>query len=298
MNASNYDLNISNDIEDPEWDNFVVESSGGHYSQSSKWAQIKAYHGWKIIRVIISSENRIVAGVQILIRKISPFINLAYISKGPLSISNDFSLIDVLIKELHGVCKINHVQYLAVQPPNDGEAYEKYLLEAGFKKAIADNINTPGTVRIDLTQDEDVILAKMKKNVRKNIEHSQRDGIITREGSKGDLEKFYNCLKNTSERKNFIVNTEEHFYKMWDIFSSCGCLRMFCADYGNEITSTLLVIAYKDTVITWRRGWTGEYGHLHPNDALYWEAIQWAKSHNYQYFDFGGIFLSTAKKIL
>ena len=36
-------------------------------------------------------------------------------------------------------------------------------------------------------------------------------------------------------------------------------------------------------------GWLGEHRDRHPNEALHWAAIQWAKAHGYRYYDFEGI---------
>ena len=293
-----YQVQISTAFEDNAWDDFVESVPGGHFSQTSLWAQVKASLGWKVVRIIISNGDNIVAGAQILLRAISPFGALAYVSKGPVYISDDFTLADLLIEELHRTCKKYHIQYLAIQPPNNGEAFVKHLLRRDFKKTKEENINPPGTISINLTWDNDEILAQMRTEVRKTIGRSQRKGVTTREGSERDLNIFYQFLVATSKRKRFIVSTEAYFFKIWEVFNPCGYIKLFCAEYANEPISALLAITYKDTVTIWRHGWSGEHGNLHPNVALYWEVIQWAKSHNYHYIDLGGIHKTSAKKIL
>jgi lipid II:glycine glycyltransferase (peptidoglycan interpeptide bridge formation enzyme) len=294
-----YQVQISTSLEDSAWDKFVESSPGGHFSQTSLWAQVKASLGWKVARVIISiNENRIVAGAQILIRTISPFGAMAYVSKGPVYTSENIELADLLIDELHRIRKLCRIQYLAVQPPNNGETFVKHLLRWGFKKTLEENINPPGTILIDLTQDNNDILAQMRTTVRKTIGRSQRKGVKNREGSERDLHTLYQFLVATSKRKRFTANTEAYLFKMWEVFNPIGYFKLFCAEYGDEPISALLAIPYKDTVTTWRRGWSGEHGNLHPNVALYWQVIQWAKSHNYHYIDLGGIQITSAKKIL
>ena len=293
-----YQVQVSIALEDTAWDNFVGSSPGGHFSQTSLWAQVRASLGWKVARIIISNGNNIVAGAQILIRTISPFGALAYVSKGPIYISDDIKLADLLIEELHRIRKIYRIQYLAVQPPNNGGAFIKHLIQWGFRKTIEENINPPGTILIDLTQDNEDILAQMRTTVRKTIGRSQRKGITTREGSQCDLNTLYQFLVSTSKRKRFTANTQAYLFKMWEVFNPLGYIKLFFAEYGNEPISALLAIPYKDTVTTWRRGWSGEHRNLHPNVALYWEVIQWAKSHNYHYIDLGGIQTTAAKKIL
>jgi lipid II:glycine glycyltransferase (peptidoglycan interpeptide bridge formation enzyme) len=45
-------------------------------------------------------------------------------------------------------------------------------------------------------------------------------------------------------------------------------------------------------------GWSGLYRELRPNEALFWGAVEWAKSHGYLLLDLEGIDPVNARKIL
>ena len=59
-----------------QWDEYVLEN-GGHPLQLWGWGQVKAAHGWTAERFCIYDEDRQVAAVQVLIRKLpSPLVGM------------------------------------------------------------------------------------------------------------------------------------------------------------------------------------------------------------------------------
>lgn len=62
--------------------------------------------------------------------------------------------------------------------------------------------------------------------------------------------------------------------------------------------ATILTVPFGDTVIYKKGGWWGQHRERHPNEALHWAAIQWAKSHGYRYYDFEGIDPAAAELVL
>ena len=73
---------------------------------------------------------------------------------------------------------------------------------------------------------------------------------------------------------------------------------MIIAEYEGEAISTLLIVPFGETVLTKIIGWSGHFAKFRPNEAVYWAAIEWAKSSDFHYFDMEGINPIVAKKIL
>ncbi len=71
-------LQISEALDDPDWDHFVWETSDGHYTQTSQWGQVKAIQGWRVFRLIFKSHREIIAGTQVFIRPV-PFFWFCWI---------------------------------------------------------------------------------------------------------------------------------------------------------------------------------------------------------------------------
>ncbi len=295
---TDYRVRVSDEIEDPDWDAFVARVPGGHYSQTSLWAQVKALLGWHVARIVVRHRGNIVGGVQILMRSTSPVGVIGYVAKGPVLASDHPTLAELVIKELQRVSKAYHIRYLALQPSNNGEALARQLPRWGFQKSLQ-SVTPPATVLIDLTQDLDRILSKMKKRTRYNVRLSQRRGIIVREGTAPDLGTFYRLLMAVGKRRqDFTTYSQEYFSKMWQVFGAHGYLKLFLAEYHGEPVAAQLTIPFGDTVTHWRSGWSGHHGSCRPNEAVYWTVIQWAKSQGYHYCDLGGIHVEAARAIM
>lgn len=290
MNQSDYIVQVSDELEDPEWDTFVASVHGGHHVQTSLWAQLKASLGWRTVRTTVHRDGHIVGGAQLLIRP-APLIGaLGYVTKGPLLALDDPSLEDLIMNRINQECKINNIRYLIVQPPNDRQDMSSRMSKWGFNESLLPITPTPyTTVRVDLEKDTKDILSDMRSATRRNIRLAERRGIVIREGAEQELNVFYQALVATANRQNFKEYPEEYWRRFYRLFSSDRNTRILFAVYNDEIVSALLLVNFGDTVIYKKGGWTGKYKKLHPNELLHWEAIQWAKNEGYKYYDFEGI---------
>ena len=292
-----YQMQVSDEAEDPDWDAFVARAAGGHHVQTSLWGQVKALLGWRAVRVMVRREGDIVAGGQLLMRPLPIGGAVGYVSKGPLLALDDPLLADLVIGELGCVGRANHLKYLVVQPPRNGEGVVGRLLSHGFRSALTE-VGTLATVVLDLSRELDSILAAMRRNTRRNIRLGKRRGITVREGTERDLDIYYRLLVATSLRLRFRPYSREYFLEMWRAFSPHGWIKVFMAEYEGEVVSAQLAIPFGDTVISKMRVWSGCHGKRRPNELLVWTAIEWAKSHGYRYYDLGGIEPEAAQAIL
>ena len=154
------------------------------------------------------------------------------------------------------------------------------------------------SVLIDLLKGPEEIFSEMNATVRKHIRRSQHSGVTVREGTNSDLGTFYRLLCATANRRGFSPPSSSYFSEVWRVFAPGGHLKLFVAEISGEPLSALLAIAFANIVTSWRIGWSGKQAAMHPNEALYWAALRWAKSREYRYFDFGGIHRALAKRIL
>jgi lipid II:glycine glycyltransferase (peptidoglycan interpeptide bridge formation enzyme) len=249
------------------------------------------------VRIVVTQSKQIVAGMQLLMRPL-PFVGaVGYVTKGPLFTSDDPTLTEFVINELHQVSKAHHVRYLVMQPPNNGESLACQLPHWGFRLgSIA--VAPTATVLVDLTKNLDDILAQMRKKTRYGIRRGLREGVTVREGTEDDMPTFYRILVATSQRRQFSLHPEEYFAKMWQVFHPWGYIKLFLVEYDGEAVSAHLVIPFGDTVIAKRGGWTGCYGRCRPNEMLEWATIKWAKSQGYRYYDLEGIDPKAARAIV
>lgn len=297
MARADYQIQISDAFEDPQWDAFLAGIPGGHHLQTSLWAQVKKVLGWRAERIFVIQAGQIVAGAQLLIRRWPLIGAIGCVPKGPVFASKDPRLPELLLDKLHQVAKTQRLQYLIVQPPNNGQHTVNWLLEKGFRLS-RNTLAPPATIQIDLRQDLEEIFAQMNSGTRRYVRKGLREGIICREGTDDDLASFYRLLKATSERQNFSPNSRHLFSMLWQVYHRRGYAKLFLTEYRAEAVAAALVIAFGDRVIGKSRGWTGQYGNLGPNQVMDWTTIEWAKTQGYHYFDLEGISQGLARAIL
>ncbi|MBM3134396.1 MAG: peptidoglycan bridge formation glycyltransferase FemA/FemB family protein [Chloroflexi bacterium] len=294
---TDYEVKTSDEIQDHEWDAFVARVPGGHHVQTSLWGQVKALLGWRVARVVVTRQGRIMAGAQLLIRP-APLVGaVAYLTKGPVCLAEDVGLAELVLDEICRLSRAHHVQLLAIQPPNNGQAMISLLSPRGFRPSSLELAPT-ATILIDVTPDLDDILAQMKRQTRQNIHRSERQGISVHEGTERDLDTFYDLYVATSQRQEFSVHPAEYYIRMWQVFAPHGYIKLLLAKHGAEAVSALLIMPFGNTVIAKRLGWSGHYADRRPNEAVFWSAIQWAKSQGYSFFDFEGIDPMRARAVL
>ncbi len=287
-------LEVSDAVEDPAWDTFVERAPGGSHVQTSIWGQLKATEGWAPVRVVVRTGSGIIAGAQLLIRRLPLRNAVAYVPKGPILARFDNAAAQLLLEGLRDVASRHGVRHLSVQPADNGEEVVPLLTAAGYRPS--DTFVAPvATVHIDLSREHDEILAAMRKNHRRYVRHGLREGVVGRLGTEADLEDFYRLVVATSKRQGFAPHPFEHFVNLWSLFHHRGQLQLFMVEYRGQPVSGQLALAFGDVVTAKNSGWSGEHADLGPNHVMEWTTIQWAKQNGYRCYDLEGIDVRAAE---
>lgn len=149
------------------------------------------------------------------------------------------------------------------------------------------------TIFLDLRQDIDTILSRMKRKTRYNIGLSKRKEIIVRETGIEAIDIWYELYKETAIRNRLFVNDVKYFRAVLeakaDDTRSPAKVKLLIAEYqGKPLAAMFLVIS----------GHRGSYlygasSSLHRNKmatyALQWEAICISKNAGCTEYDMFGI---------
>jgi lipid II:glycine glycyltransferase (peptidoglycan interpeptide bridge formation enzyme) len=284
--APSYAVDVSSGASDEAWDAFVRAQPDGFYMQSSAWAAFKTSYAWRVARVTISREGKIVAGVQVLLRPLPLIGAVGWAPRAPIvaEASADGQLTRRVLDELDRFAHRHRVQLMLLQPPSGRAPLLRELEHRGYRPTPLTMAPT-ATIVIDLNRDEAALLGDMRKKTRQHIRKGLREGITVREGARADLSAFYRLHVATSERQSFTPYPENYFSRLWSALEPSGAARLLLAEFEGELVSALLMIAYGDTVSTIAVGWAGAHPRRMPNEVLYWSAITWAKRHGYRRCD-------------
>jgi lipid II:glycine glycyltransferase (peptidoglycan interpeptide bridge formation enzyme) len=295
--STSYDLRVTTQPADPDWDAFVASTPGGTYQQSSMWAQVKAMQGWQPVRVALSRQGGMVGGFQLLLRRVVGAGAVAYLPRGPLVDGRDFDASQVLLGTLDDLTREHRVLYLKVQPPPDRQDMGAMLLARGFVASSQEAAPTV-TVRVDLDRPPEELLAGMRRNARTNIRKAERLGVRIREGGEADLPVLEQLIEATARRQGFASYPQGYYQQIWRAFVAQGHARLLVAEHDGRVLSSNLLIALGDSVVYKAGGWSGARGNIRPNELLHWTGMKWARERGHRWYDFGGVGPALSRAVL
>jgi hypothetical protein len=179
----NYRVRVSSEAEDRAWDDFLVATPGGHHVQTSLWAQAKAVLGSRSARIAIYSEDRIVAGAQVLIYRLPILGQVGFVHRGPVISLPDPKLTDLVFDELHQLAKSLDLGALVVQPPYNAGVMANRFSQFGFEACPID-LAVTATVLIDLSGDWALLESRIRRTARQDIRRGLRMGLSSGKGRK------------------------------------------------------------------------------------------------------------------
>jgi peptidoglycan pentaglycine glycine transferase (the first glycine) len=273
------------------WDDFVAGYGDGHVLQTSLWGMLKSQFGWWDERVALSRDDELVAGAQVLYRRLPAGLGcLAYVPKGPLVDWTDEEQLTELLMVLDRAVRSRGGIALTIEPDLlDEPIYRERLCSLGFRPSPFDAIQPRCTLVVDISADENTILVAMKSKTRYNIRLAARKGVSVREAAEFDLAAFHTLMAFTAARDRFGIHTPAYYETVYRLFVPQNWARLLLAEVDGEPVAALMVFALPP------RAWylVGASGNAHrekmPTYLLQWEAMRWARSLGCTAYDLYGV---------
>jgi lipid II:glycine glycyltransferase (peptidoglycan interpeptide bridge formation enzyme) len=227
-----------------------VAHPAGHLLQLSRWGALKARFGWQAVRLAVEQDGQLRAGAQVLFRRLPLGRTLAYVPKGPLMDFTDDTAATQLWAALHELARSRRAILLKVEPElPDDTAVAARLRNWGFRSS-PQTVQPRHTMWVDLTPDEEAILAGMKSKTRYNVRLAARKGVRVCEGTLDDFDAFY---------------------------------------AGDELLGALMAFACGSKAWYFYGASSNRHRNRMPSYLLQWEAMRWAKAQGCTAYDLWGI---------
>lgn len=268
------------------WDAFLERTPGGHPLQTTPWAQLKTDFGWQARRLAVAEEGSILAGAQMLVRRLGPFA-VAYVPKGPV-VAEPEGLAE-LLRGLHQEARRRGAVYLKLEPEWRQGSWLSDLARAHGFRASPESFQPRSTLWVSLEGEEEEILGRMHAKWRYNIRLAGRRGIeVTRDDDPG-LEAFGRIMAATGRRDAFGVHSAEYYRAAYRAFRRRGWVALFLARHDGRPVAGLMAFRLGPAAYYLFGGWDGREGWRMPNHALQWAAMCWAREAGCRYYDLWGI---------
>jgi len=257
--------------------------------QSENWLAFQASVGREIIR--FSSDDFLANGIIHRLPLVGTYL---YIPRGPITGNSQQSTgnkqqlrgnIQKLIEE----AKEKNVKWIRIEPQNEEvlqgikEAFDGGVLRAPH------NMQPKEIFVMDITKDEEMLLAQMKSKTRYNIRLAEKRGVKVFETREEKyIAAFLDLITATSGRKGITSHSREYYKKFFTTLPGEMC-QLFVAEYEGRIIAANIVIFYGDTVTYLHGGTADEHRDVMAPYLLQWEQIRVAKARGHYFYDFGGV---------
>ncbi len=262
-----------------EWSYFLSAYPNAHILQTGEWGELKSAFGWEPVRIV----NRN-AGAQILFRKLPLGFTIGYIPKAVSS--NQLSVNgDQFWKEVDSVCRNHRAIFLKIEP----DLWEDQKPDTWNLKLETSphNIQPPRTILINIKDDEDTILARMKQKTRYNIRLAEKKGVTVRAWD--DTESFHKMMLVTGGRDGFGIHSLEYYKRAYELLHPSGLGEILLAEYEGKPLAALFVARNGNRAYYLYGASTDEERNRMPTYLLQWEAMKWAKARGCEEYDLWGV---------
>jgi Acetyltransferase (GNAT) domain len=297
-----------------DWDARVVDRPGGHVYQSVAWARHRLATGW--VPWFLDTD----AGPVLALSRPWPAVGggSAYIPRGPAPPGRG-DVAGAVLEAATGTLAAEGIDVIATdaEVPADDDRYRDLLRRLGYRPI--EEIQ-PSRHRVSLALDpaagEEPAFAGVAKATRQRVRQAERSGIrVIRhdrraadergegfeapgEDTSAALERFYDLLLETGQRRGFSFGPRRAFVAWWLAAHAAGHLVLLEASLADEPLAGLLLYRHGDRLTTVHSGDHARSRGEHPGapHLLRWRAIQLALRENRAEMDLGGVDVPGARR--
>jgi peptidoglycan pentaglycine glycine transferase (the first glycine) len=273
-----------------EWDSLAGREPFFALLQTWRWGEFKEAIGWKAFRIAVEEEGELVAGAQMLVRRLPiGTASIAYIARGPIGRWLEEPIFDVLMEKIRQVAQSCQAIFLRIEPAVENSPEVERFLTA--KKFHATELTTQprATLILDLRPSLEEVFQQFRKSARRKIGQAERKGITVQPGRREHLDDFYTMMTLTAQRGGFAPKSLDYYQREWEAFERENQVRFLLARYEEQIVAADLVYVFGKHAAFFHQASSGEAAQLNPNSLLVWEEIKWAKAQGCETFDLWGI---------
>ena len=158
----------------------------------------------------------------------------------------------------------------------------------GFRRS-AQTVQPPRTVVLDLSGDDEAILARMNQGTRRNIRKSIKNDIEIREGTRDDVQHLTLCWLKPATRDEFGVHTPRYYERAYDLFVPSGRAALILGRYADQDLAGVMVFALGDSAWYLYGASSDRERQRMASYGAQWAGIQWAKAHGATGYDMYGV---------
>lgn len=261
-------------ITNEELDTFASSQEQSQFLESAAWKDFQGARAFGL------EENGKLLFAFTLIKKVLPLGRSYYYSpRINLGVLNDEQTKQLII-ELQKIAQEENAIFWRIEPSNQLKIKnEKLRIIKTF------DVQASKTNILDISKSADELLASMHQKTRYNIRLAEKKGVVVRQGSEVDFERFWQIMQETKDRDGFRLHSKEYYRRMLAI----PFIELLVAEANGEMIAANIVSYYGDMASYIHGSSSDRQRNLMAPYLLQWTAIKRAKERGLKHYDFNGI---------
>lgn len=274
------------------WEGFLLNCKEKTFLDSWNWGVFQDKQEDKIWRFGIY-EGKELAGLALVVKIIAKRGVFLFVPHGPVAKEEyKIQVMEILAEKLKNLAKLEKAAFVRIAPIWESTEENRIIFKnLGFKDAPI-HIHPELTWELDITPPEDQILANMRKTTRYLIKKAEKDKDIeiAKSNDLKDLDVFFNVLKKTADRHNFVPFSLNYLIEQFSCFNPDGQIFLWLGKYRGEVVSSAVAIYWQGTGFYHHGASIEHNSNKTPVTYLQqWEMIKEAKLRNCSRYNFWGI---------
>lgn len=272
------------------WEKAVKELADANFLQSWYWGEFQAALGKQVVRLMAVEDGRPLGLAQAILEPAKRGSYLA-VAGGPLFQPERPPVFAQLLESLATTGRDLGAVFIRLRPQVIETAPTLAWLHSLGLQPAPMHLTADLTLRLDLTQSTDQLLAQMRKNTRYSIRKADSLQIKTwLSQDPAEIKDFYQTQLELAHRHNFVPFSYDWLHQQFQIFASQNMAALIhAATFDNQLLASAFVIFYHQEAVYHYGVSTPANQKLPGSYAVQWRAIQEAQARGMHYYNLWGI---------
>lgn len=291
------------------WDSLIEGLPGAHALQTGAWGQVKSRFGWEAFHLLWRRDSGEVRAAALLLERkltLGRFalpLSVMYVPRGPMLDWSDEALVETVLDNLGGFARKKGAIFLKIDPDlpvGYGIPGEEGAEDHPVGLSVQDDLDARGwvfsdeqiqfrnTVEVDLSEEEDALLMRMKSKTRYNIRLAERRGVNVRPGGVEDIDLLYQMYAHTAVRDDFLIRNQAYYRAVWRAFFKAGLAEPLIAEVDGEPVGAVVIFRFAGRAWYMHGMSLDDHREKMFNYSLQWKAMLRSKAAGCHTYDMWG----------
>ncbi|WP_372529410.1 lipid II:glycine glycyltransferase FemX [Parvularcula marina] len=266
------------------WDKQLVRAAFAPCQQAHAFGEVIAAHGGEVLRAELVTEGETAGLCQVAVRKF-PGFRLATAMMGPVWLNEGLpeGARAAMIDELGRTLPIKGFHAFLLMPQGEGSGAEEKL-------RLRRVVSPYHTVLLDLTQDEEALLAEADGKWRNRLRAAEKAGLTVNPlGRRAEQYKWLLEAERRQQKRLGYRALSPLMVPAWQEKAGKDSVIGFEAKLGAERVAGMLLFRHGATA-TYHIGWASKSGRdANAMNLLLWQSIRQLKKKGVTMLDLGGV---------